>query len=237
MKVLITGASKGIGRAIAHELFRAGHDVLIVARHDEALRDAAEQIKKASPGVDAQVLHCVCDVGEREQIVALRKYCDEAGFAPDMLVANAGIFLKGSLVAGDAKDLDEMLRVNVFGVFHLVQVFIDQLRSSSAPRVVIIGSTADREPYKFGPFYGVSKWALRGFAVNLRKELQADKIGVTLISPGGTLTDLWADRTLPPKRLLDPGDVGRLIVALCGLSDQAVVEEIVLRPILGDYHQ
>jgi short-subunit dehydrogenase len=87
------------------------------------------------------------------------------------------------------------------------------------------------------PTYGIAKWGLRGFALNLRHELRDDGIGVTFLSPGGTLTDMWAGEDLPPNRLLEPTDVALMVAAITELSSQAVVDEIVLRPMLGDIHE
>lgn len=234
MKAIITGGSRGIGRAIASELSVAGHDVLATGRSVSNLEATAAELRNAAPG---KIFTCVCDAGSRDDTLALKRYCDTIGFVPNVLVLNAGIFIEGALRNASQADFDETLRVNLFGVHHAVQVFLESMKSIGGSRVIIIGSTAAHEPYVFGPLYGVAKWALRGYAINLRRELMEDRIGVTLISPGGTLTDLWAGENLPPHRLLEPRDVAKMVTAILSLSEQAVVEEIVMRPMLGDMHE
>lgn len=120
--------------------------------------------------------------------------------------------------------------------FYLVRNVIELVRKGSCPRIIIIGSTAAYMPYPV-PTYGISKYALRGFAVNLRKELMNDNIGVTFVSPGGTLTDMWSDVDVPFNRLLDPTDLAKMIDCMFDLSPQAVVEEIIIRPMLGEYNE
>ena len=102
---------------------------------------------------------------------------------------------------------------------------------SSFARIIIIGSTAAYSAYSV-PSYGVAKWGLRGLAVNLRKEL-----GVTFISPGPVLTDMWADVDVPEGRLLEPDDIAKVICGLFDLSTQAVVESLIIQPMLGDYDE
>jgi NADP-dependent 3-hydroxy acid dehydrogenase YdfG len=125
----------------------------------------------------------------------------------------------------------------LFHIYHCVKKFADILKKQAGSKVILIGSTAGIEAYPLGPLYGVAKWGLKGYAINLRKELMNDNIAVTLINPGGTLTDLWAGEDLPPNRLLEPSDIGKLVTAILTLSQQAVVEEIIVRPMLGDMHE
>ena len=164
-------------------------------------------------------------------------YCSKSGFLPNVLVLNAGIFIEGSLANSPPQDFRETLKINFESIFHTVRLFVDFLRSQPASKVILIGSTAAYEPYPIGPLYGVAKWALRGYAINLRRELMKDGIGVTFLAPGGTLTDLWAGEELPPNRLLEARDIGKLVAAILTLSNQAVVEELVVRPMLGDIHE
>lgn len=233
MKALITGGSRGIGKAIAEELVRAGHDILLVARNPETLERTATQLKSQT---STEVRRFVCDVGKTNEIEALRKYCVENSFVPDVLVLNAGIFIEGSLTKSPPEAFHETLNVNFLSIFHTVRLFCDSLRPRGG-RIILIGSTAAYEPYPIGPLYGVAKWALRGYANNLRRELMKEGVGVTFIAPGGTLTDLWAGEDLPPKRLLEPSDIGKLVAAILSLSQQAVVEELIVRPMLGDIHE
>ncbi|MEX2227560.1 MAG: SDR family oxidoreductase [Dehalococcoidia bacterium] len=234
MRALITGGSRGIGKAIAFELGRAGHELLLVARNRETLERTAGELRTACRG---KIAHFVCDVAKAEDQDALRKFCTTSGFVPEILVLNAGIFIEGSLSGGAIDELRETLDVNFFSIHRTVTMFIDDLKTQHGSKIILMGSTAAYEPYPIGPLYGVAKWALRGYAINLRRELMNDGVGVTFLSPGGTLTDLWEGETLPENRLLQPEDIAKLVAAILTLSEQAVVEELIVRPMLGDMHE
>lgn len=234
MKILVTGGSRGIGKAIATELAKEGHELLLVSRTESTLTKAANEIQNFS---NEKVLFYVCDVGNTNHLHALHKFCTHKGFVPDVLVLNAGIFIEGNLVDSPERDFAETLRVDFMSIYYMVKIFYKDLKKKKYPKIILIGSTAAYEPYPIGPLYGVAKWALRGYAVNLRRTLMKDNIAVTFFAPGGTLTDLWEGEDLPPNRLLEPKDIGIMIAAMLRLSDQAVVEEIIVRPILGDIHE
>lgn len=234
MLALVTGGSRGIGYAIARELALKGSDLLLVSRHEKNLRDAAAVLrKKSSNAIDT----FACDLGNEKSVNALAAHCIKSGLVPNFLVLNAGIFLAGSLTASKPEDYRKTMDVNLHSIYYLVRHLAPKMASKLMPRIVVIASTAAYEPYPVGALYGVAKWALRGYTLNLRKELMPHGIGVTLVAPGGTLTDLWAGEKLPAKRLLEPRDVGVLVAALVELSEQAVVEELIVRPMLGDMHE
>ena len=228
---LVTGASRGIGRAIAEELSRRGWAQFLVAQHPDALSTASSTIANV-------VGTYAVDLGTGDAAAeAVRRAVEQVAPRLDLLVLNAGIFVEGSLESTDETAFRRNMSVNLDANVFLVKRLIDLLRAGISPRVVLIGSTAAYEAYPLVPTYGIAKWALRGFALNLRSELVSSKIGVTLLSPGGTLTDMWGGEDLPPGRLLEPRDVAIMVAALTDLSPQAVVDELIIRPLLGDIHE
>ena len=229
MKVLITGGSQGIGLAIAKELHANGHELFLVARESGRLNNAIESF---SGGVNG----FACDLGKAGQIDALIERTKHENFYPDVIVLNAAAF--GSSVRSVLKpspdELRELMEINVISNYQLVQGFIDTLRKGEYPRIIIIGSTAGIR-VDDGSLYGVSKWALRSYAYYLRNELKHLGVGVTLLNPGGTFTQKRVpDEKTSSDRLLEASDIGKLIAAILTLSSQAVVEEINIRPLLGD---
>jgi short-subunit dehydrogenase len=234
MLSLVTGGSRGIGYAIALELAKKGSDLLLVSRDEKKLFKAAKAIQAKTK---SEISVFSCDLGAEKSVEKLAAHCISSKLIPDFLVLNAGIFIEGSLTDSNPDNYRKTLDVNLHSIYYLVRQLAKKMKSRPSPRIVLIGSTAAYEAYPVGALYGVAKWALRGYAVNLRKELMGEGIGVTFVAPGGTLTDLWAGEVLPPKRLLEPRDVGVLVAALTELSSQAVVEEIIVRPILGDMHE
>jgi short-subunit dehydrogenase len=230
---LITGGSRGIGYAIADAMANRGHNLLLVARDANRLLEAKKTITQRNK-VDVSTF--VADLGTEADVERLADHCIASKCVPDFLVLNAGIFLEGGLINSEPDAYRRTLDVNLHSIYYLVRRLAPHMKAKAKPRIVLIASTAAYEAYPVGALYGVAKWALRGYAINLRKELMSEGIGVTLVAPGGTLTDLWAGETLPPKRLLEPRDIGVLVAALSDLSEQAVVEELIVRPMLGDMH-
>lgn len=228
---LITGGSRGIGYAIARELGSHGWGLFLVGENEDRVKGAAKTLQNTIGSV-------AVDLGTGEsaaETVAATFRTSAASL--DLLVLNAGIFIEESLAEVDASTFERNMAVNLNANMFLVKHLLPSLRSGRSPRIVLIGSTAAYEPYPLVPTYGVAKWALRGFAINLRRELISERIGVTLLSPGGTLTDMWAGEELEPNRLLEPRDIALLVVTITELSEQAVVDELVLRPMLGDIHE
>lgn len=231
---LITGASRGIGHAIAARIAPNTSQLLITARHKERIEEAKRLLEQHT---SSQILAAHCDHSKSKAAAnKLGKWARRHLKKLDLLVLNAGYYVEGSLEEIGATDFEENLRVNFSVNHYLVQQLLPLVKKSDLRRIVFIGSTAGYEPYPAVPTYGVAKWALRGYAANLRRELMHDRVGVTFISPGGTLTDMWAGEKLPPDRLLEPDDIAKLVSALITLSPQAVVEELICRPILGDMH-
>lgn len=233
MNILITGGSRGIGKAIAKELNSNGHNLMLVARNSSNLDKTKGELLKSNKNIDA----FVCEVGSEDEIDKLVNYCDKKSFQPNVLVLSAGIFIEGSLTKSNSKDFYETMNVDLYHIYHTVKKFLPILKKQANAKIIIIGSTASLEAYPVGALYGVAKWGLKGYSINLRKELMNDNIGVTLINPGGTLTDLWEGEELPPNRLLEPSDIGKLVGVILTLSSQAVVEELTVRPMLGDFHE
>jgi NAD(P)-dependent dehydrogenase (short-subunit alcohol dehydrogenase family) len=152
----------------------------------------------------------------------------------DLLVLNAGNYTDGDLASIPIDDYLRDLNLNLSSELVVVQHVLPLLRRGTQPRIVIVGSTAAYDSYSLVPTYGITKWGLRGLSINLREELRPDRIGVTFLSPGGTLTDMWANDPVPEGRLIDPSDVAVLLHSTLQLGEQAVVEELIVRPIEGD---
>jgi len=234
MTVMVTGGSRGIGLAIAQELAKAGHQLLLVARNARRLERAAHAIRETSA---AEVQYLTCDLASLDDIEKLHTACVAAGFRPNVLVLNAGLFIEGSLMESSDAAFADSLNVNLVSMYRVVKSFVRSLKAMKGSRIILIGSTGGFEAYPGGALCGVAKWGVRGFAVNLRHELMGAGVGVTLVAPGGTLTDAWAGEEIPEGRLLEPADIGKLVAATLTLSSQAVVEEIIVRPMLGDIRE
>jgi NAD(P)-dependent dehydrogenase (short-subunit alcohol dehydrogenase family) len=227
-RAVITGGSRGIGLAIASELDRRGWGVFLIGQSAENLSEASSRLEHVLGSLSI-------DLGNGEAAARTASTSVTAVLdSVDLLVLNAGIFSDKPLTEISENAFRRIMAVNLDANLFMARGLLPVLRKGQRPRIVVIGSTAGYGGYPPGPAYSVTKWALRGLAANLRDELRADRIGVTYFAPGGTLTDMWDKDEAPPQRLLEPADTAILVAALTDLSEQAVVDEILLRPMLGD---
>ncbi|HWT92531.1 MAG TPA: SDR family oxidoreductase [Solirubrobacteraceae bacterium] len=234
MKIIITGATRGIGNAVARRLAPRATEMLIVAQDEERLQHCQQEL--VSAGV-RRVETAAVDISKPGAAQLVRRVAESREFHPDVLILNAGIFIEASLVDGPEESFRRTLEANLTFDYAMAREFAGVLQLGDCPRIFLVGSTAGFEAYEYGPAYGIAKWGIRGLVVNLRHELRKVGIGVTHVVPGSTLTDLWAGEDLPENRLLEPDDIAKVIDACLSLSEQAVVEEVIVRPILGDMHE
>jgi short-subunit dehydrogenase len=229
---LITGGSYGIGLAIAKRIAMDCDKLLLVARDEDGLAQAKAELSRA---VGGQVCALPCDLkGGSQSAKRIREWASTEVSHVDLLVLNAGYYVEGKLSEVSDQDFRENLEVNFFSSYFLIKEFLPLLRKSTTRRIVMIGSTGGYEPYPSAPTCGVSKWALRGLAINFRQELRSDEIGVTLISPGATATRMWEGENVPDGRLLNPSDVAEVVATVMRLSRQTVLDEVIIRPMHGE---
>lgn len=228
---VITGGSRGIGLAIAKALSERGWGVFLVSQHQANLERASSLLRNVKGSI-------AVDLGAGEGSARkVGQAVREALGTVDLVVLCAGIFIDESLGAVKEDTFRRNMAVNLEANVYLTKHLLPCVSKGGRGRFVLIGSTAAYEPYPLVPTYGIAKWALRGFALNLRQELKEQGIGVSFVSPGGTLTDMWAGEDLPPERLLSPDDIGKTVALMAELTPQCVMDEIILRPILGDIHE
>lgn len=235
INALVTGASRGIGYAIANRISNRCQNLFITSSNERTLNEGLKSITQSYNGnlFGEYADHVNSEAAARK----IAGWVTSKINSLDVLVLNAGMFIEGELNSIDSNSFKTNMEVNFVVNYFLVKELLPLLRKSKRARILVIGSTAAYEAYPLVPTYGIAKWALRGFCINLRKELMKDNIGVTFISPGGTMTDMWAGEELPANRLLEPDDIAKIIDNILTLSDQAVVEEVIIRPMLGDIHE
>lgn len=231
MTVAITGASKGLGRAMAVRFAKEGHDLLLCARGEAALRETKTAIETAFPGVGCEVF--TADLSRQAEAKAFAEWC--SGMAvPDILVNNAGSFVPGSLAEEADGLLETMLAVNLYSAYWLTRALLPGMKAKGGGHIFNICSVASLQAYPGGGSYSISKYALLGFSKNLREELKPFQIKVTSVMPGAAFTDSWIGSGIDPHRIMEANDIAEMVVAATKLSARADVEEIVLRPLLGD---
>jgi short-subunit dehydrogenase len=231
MNIVITGASKGIGYAIA-EIFAAhGHDLYLTSKTPSALVAAAAVLSKQFPTVKIESMPA--DLSVQSEVTDFANWCLEKT-VPTILVNNAGYFLPGKLQSEAEGQLQDQLNTNLFSAYHLTRALLPRMLTVKTGHIFNICSIASLGAYENGGAYSISKFALLGFSKNLRLELKDQGIKVTAVCPGAVYTNSWSGSGVDPKRIMEANDIAKMIYSASQLSPQAVVEEIVMRPQLGD---
>jgi short-subunit dehydrogenase len=232
MKVVITGASRGLGFAMAEAFAADGHDLYLTARNEVKLYQALESLMSRFPN---QVVKArAFDLTYKQGAFDFGKWILGLGVETDVLINNAGIFEPGLIVDEPEGQLENMLNVNLMSAYHLTRTLLPSMMKRRSGHIFNISSVAGLQPYPNGGSYSISKFALSGFSKNLREELKSYSIKVTGIYPGAVYTDSWAGSGVSPERIMKPSDIADSILHISKLSHQAVVEEIIFRPLEGD---
>ena len=231
MNVIITGASKGLGRAIALQYAATGYTLILCSRGAKALYDFVNELYIMFPDVTVKALPV--DMSIKDEVIAFADWSLQFG-TPTILVNNAGMFLPGSIHSEEDGTLETMITTNLYSAYHLTRALLPSMIANKSGHIFNICSIASLQAYSNGGSYSISKFALLGFSKNLREELKSFGIKVTAILPGATYTDSWSGSGVEPKRIMEADDVAKMVFAASQLSAQAVVEDIILRPQLGD---
>lgn len=229
---IITGSSKGIGYAIAKIFIENGFDIAICSRNEADLTKAVEQLKINHP--DAKILAKPCDVSIREELDDFVKAILKTFKTIDVLVNNAGVFLPGEVHKEEEGMLEKMIETNLYSAYHISRAIIPLMKAHKKGYIFNIASIAGLQAYPNGGSYSISKFAMIGMGKALRQELLPFNIKVSNVMPGAVLTASWAGVDLPASRFIAADDIAKIIYQTYTLSDATVVEDITIRPQLGD---
>jgi short-subunit dehydrogenase len=231
MNVLITGASRGIGKAIAERFAANGINLFLSSRNEVALYKAMEELQTRYPGVSIKAK--AFDISIKEQAKELGEWCLISA-VPDILINNAGLFEPGSVHNEPEGLLENQLAVNLYSAYHLTRTLLPGMMKRKSGHIFNMCSIASLQAYHNGGAYSISKYAMHGFSKNLREEMKPHNIKVTAIHPGAVFTDSWGDYDNSSKRIMEAEDIAKMVFACTQLSTAACVEDIVIRPQLGD---
>jgi short-subunit dehydrogenase len=230
MNVVITGASKGIGKAIAQEFASHGHNLILCSRNGVALYKTVEELQLHYPNITIKATPFDLSTQAKEFGACVL----QLGINVDILINNAGLFEPGSVHNEPDGTLESQMATNVYSAYHLTRTILPVMMKQKAGHIFNICSIASLQPYKNGGAYSISKFAMDGFSKNLREEMKEFGIKVTAVYPGAVLTDSWGNYDNSANRIMVPSDVAKMVYTASQLSLGACVEEIVLRPQLGD---
>lgn len=229
--IVVTGGTKGIGLAILRRFADEGFDLVTCSRNqaelDNVVADLAVQY-------NVRVWHIVADLSQKNEVQEFVSFIHSLNRPIDVLVNNAGLFIPGAVHLEEEGALEHMINTNLYSAYHLTRGLVHDMKSRKEGHIFNMCSTASIVPYVNGGSYCISKFALLGMTKVLREEMKPFGVKVTAVLPGATLTASWEGTSLPKERFMQPEDVAEAIWTAYNLSPYSVLEELLIRPQLGD---
>ena len=229
--IVVTGGTKGIGKAIIERFAAKGFSIYTCARSQVGLDELRSELESRFPGVSLFTMRA--DLSQKSDVIAFAEAVKKQAI-PDVLVNNTGVFLPGSIHSEPEGNFELLMQTNLYSAYYLTRAFTAEMIARKSGHIFSIGSIAGLTAYANGGSYAISKWAMLGFTKCLRQELKDYQIKVTSVMPGATYTDSWQGADIPESRFMKALDVAEAVWSAYNLSPYSVVEEIVIRPQLGD---
>jgi short-subunit dehydrogenase len=232
MKIVITGSSRGLGLSMAEAFAKEGHDLYLTSRNELNLYNALASLQARFP--DQIIKAKAFDISSKKGAVEFGQWVLEHDVETDILINNAGTFEPGRVIDEPEGQMEMMMNTNFLSAYYITRILLPSMMKRKSGHIFNMSSIAALQAYPNGGSYSVSKFALSGFSKNLREELKPYSIKVTCIYPGAVYTDSWAAAGISPARIMKSTDIADTVVQISKLSPQAVVEDLVIRPLLGD---
>lgn len=229
--LVVTGGTKGIGRAIVEKFSANGFDAMVSARNLNDLQSLKTDVEKRFKNT----VHIFKgDMAVTGEVKAFANFVLSRTRTVDVLVNNAGFFVPGEICTEPEGQLESMINANLYSAYHMTRALSQALIEKKDGHIINICSIASFKAYANGGSYAISKFAMLGLSKCLREELKPHGIRVTAIMPGATKTASWDGVDLPDSRFMKIEDIADVVYTAYSLSKNSVVEEIVIRPQLGD---
>lgn len=232
MHIVITGASRGLGRAMVEKFSLPNYTIYLNAKNEKRLMQTINELQQSFPTTIFKAK--AVDLSIKKEAIAFGKWVLSQTSSIDVLINNAGSFLPGNIYNEEDGTLENMIQTNLYSTYHLTRTILPVMMNKKMGHIFNICSIASLQAYPNGGSYSISKYALLGFSKNLREELKPHHIKVTAVCPGAVYTDSWEGSGVNSQRIMESNDIAEMIYASSKLSPQAVVEDIVIRPQLGD---
>lgn len=229
--ILVTGGTKGIGKEIIIRFASQGFDIFTCSRNQEELSSLKSDLESSYPKISVFVKKA--DLSKKEEVEKFASFVKKEGI-PDVIVNNTGVFLPGAIHDEPEGNFELMMETNLYSAYYLIRAFAKEMMERKSGHIFSMGSIAGTTAYPNGGSYAVSKWAMLGMTKCLREELKPHQVKVTSILPGATYTASWEGVDLPLERFMKAEDVAECVWSAYNLSPQSVVEELTIRPQLGD---
>jgi len=225
---VVTGGTKGIGRAIAKALVTAGAHVAITARNEDEIANSVTDLKTIASGT---VAGYVCDVRDYEQVKSVFAIVAKEFGGLDILINNAGIGIFASVESMSVEDFRAVLETNLFGVFYCCHEAISLMKQRGGGYIINLSSLAGANPHAEMAAYNASKFGLNGFSEALMQEVRHDGIKVSYVMPGSVNTEFGGDEPSAAKSWqLQPDDIAQVVMDLLAYPDRALPSRVEIRP-------
>jgi NAD(P)-dependent dehydrogenase (short-subunit alcohol dehydrogenase family) len=225
-QAVVTGGTRGIGRAIAEALLREGAQVAICGRSEASVAQAVEELARASGG---RVAGQAADVGRPEQVEAFFRFVDEAQGGLDILVNNAGIGLFRPLAEMSVEDWQRTIDTNLSGAFYCAREAVPRLRKRGGGFVINISSLAGKNAIAGGAAYNASKFGLTGLSEAMMLDHRYEDVRVCYIMPGSVDTE-FAGRAQPSDWRIAPEDIAQVVLTVLRMPPRTLISRVEIRP-------
>ncbi len=232
MRAIITGATKGIGRALVNAFAAAGYDLAVCARTEADIQALITELKTAYP--NAEFIGEAVDMSQKEAVKAFGNAIVKKWDSVDVLINNAGVFRPGAISEEEEGALEFQIETNLYSAYYMTRAILPVMKTNQNGHIFNMCSIASFMAYPNGGSYSISKFAMLGFSKVLREEMKTHGIKVTAIMPGATWSASWEGAPFPEERLMKAEDIAHAVLSAAQMSKGAVIEEMIIRPQLGD---
>jgi NADP-dependent 3-hydroxy acid dehydrogenase YdfG len=226
--IVISGGSQGIGKALVKKFLQEGFQVFTCSRSQEKLDALSQEYN------NPRLYTFAADLSDKKQVQAFAAWVLSKSQTIEILVNNTGVFLPGQIQNEEDGVLEKQIETNLYSAYHLTRALLPTFQARKSGHIFNMCSTASITAYTLGGSYCISKFALLGMTKVLREETKTQGIRVTAILPGATLTPSWDGVELPADRFIPADDIAATIWAAYQMNPSTVLEEILIRPQLGD---
>jgi short-subunit dehydrogenase len=228
---LITGATKGIGRAATIAFAKQGINVAICSRDEKDLLEFKAELDQIAPNIT--IAYMLADCSKRDELINFASFTEKKLGFVDIIVNNVGMY-KHSAILDDSEDsFQKQIDTNLMPAYELYRFFGKSMLSVGKGHIFNICSVAGINPIAEAGVYSVTKYALLGLNKVMRLEMQEHGVKVTAIIPGSTLTDSWRDIEVDKNRMVLPEDIASAIINIYNMSAGANVDELIIKPAPG----
>ncbi len=233
MLAVISGATKGIGRAVAIGFAEMGFDLALGARNEENLENFKSYLEKTFPTI--KILIKSLDFSRKEEILDFTRAIKKKFGSVDVIINNVGTFAPGTISKEEEGQFENQMQTNLYSAYYLTRPFLEEMKNKKKGHIFNICSVVSKEVRKEAASYSISKYALLGFSKVLAEEMRDYDVKVTAIIPGAVNTPTWDGIDVPTEEFIQTSDIVDVIINAYQMSKNTYIEEISLKPLNKNY--